>query len=137
MIEARQKSDSPQRREKAPLRVLVVDDEPLIRWSLKQGFAGRGHAVSTAGTAQEAITYLADAPPFDAIVLDYRLPDRHDLSLLEDAKRMSPGSLVVMMTAFADDGMKLAARERGALAVIDKPFQIRTIVDLVESAVVA
>jgi DNA-binding NtrC family response regulator len=130
--------DSSQPREKAPrLRVLIVDDEPLIRWSLRHGFAARGHAVSTASNGVEAMAELRAAGPFDVAILDYRLPDRHDLSLLEDVRRMSPGSLVVMMTAFADDGMKTEAQARGAHTVVDKPFQIRSLVDMVEAAVVA
>jgi DNA-binding NtrC family response regulator len=67
------------------------------------------------------------------VVLDYRLPDRHDLTLLEDVLRLSPGSTVVMMTAFADDGMRAGAHDRGASAVVDKPFQVKSFVSLVES----
>jgi DNA-binding NtrC family response regulator len=138
VIDARQTRDSSQRREKAPIRVLIVDDEPLIRWSLRQGFARRGHLVTTACNALDAMTCLERAAtPFDAVILDYRLPDRQDLSLLEDVRRASPGSLVLMMTAFADDGMKAAARDRGAHAVLDKPFQIRSLVEMIEAAVVA
>lgn len=114
------------------LRVLIVDDEPLIRWSLRQAFLERGHLASTAGTGAETLEALTDGDRFDAVVLDYRLPDRQDLSLLEDVRRLSPWSTVVMMTAFADDGMRTRAEDRGAAAVVDKPFQVKSFVMLVE-----
>jgi DNA-binding response OmpR family regulator len=118
--------------EPRPFVLLIVDDEPLIRWSLRQAFADRGHAVTTAGSAAEAIAAVAKSPPFDVMILDYRLPDRRDLSLLEDLRRLSPHSRVLMMTAFADESMKARAKELGAAAVVDKPFHVKEIVALVE-----
>jgi DNA-binding NtrC family response regulator len=120
---------------RGPLAVLVVDDEPLIRWSLRQGLLDRGHVVTTAATAAEALGEIANArQSFDVVILDYRLPDRRDLTLLDDVRRLSPASAVMMMTAFGDDQMRTGAQERGALAVIDKPFQVKSFVSLVESS---
>jgi DNA-binding NtrC family response regulator len=120
----------------ARLSILVVDDESLIRWSLRQALVERGHDVSTAATAAEAVREINQSGrSFDVVILDYRLPDRQDLSLLEDVRRLSPGSVVMMMTAFGDDNMRTGARERGAEAVMDKPFQVKSFVALVESAV--
>ena len=119
----------------AHLSVLVVDDEPLIRWSLRQGLADRGHDVTTAATGVDAIREISVADrPFDVVILDYRLPDRQDLTLLDDVRRLSPESVVMMMTAFGDDSMRTGASERGARAVVDKPFQVKNFVSLVESA---
>jgi DNA-binding NtrC family response regulator len=127
-----------QHAEKSPhLSVLVVDDEPLIRWSLRQGLSDRGHAVATAATGADAINEITSAGrPFDVVILDYRLPDRQDLTLLDDVRRLSPGSAVMMMTAFGDDSMRSGASERGALMVVDKPFQVKSLVQLVESSAV-
>ena len=120
----------------APLAILIVDDEPLILWSLRKALLARGHEVATAGTAAEALTVLTASPDrFQVVILDYRLPDRRDLSLAEDVRRTSPDSALLMMTAFADDGMRAEARDRGVLAVIDKPFQVKSLVSLVESSV--
>jgi DNA-binding NtrC family response regulator len=54
--------------------------------------------------------------------------------LLDDVRRMSPESVVVMMTAFGDDNMRTGAAERGAHSVVDKPFQVTNLVSLLESA---
>jgi DNA-binding response OmpR family regulator len=72
--------------------------------------------------------------PFDIILLDYRLPDRQDLSLLEDVRRASPGSAVFMMTAFGDREMRSGAAAAGARAVVDKPFRVAEVVTLLETA---
>jgi DNA-binding NtrC family response regulator len=119
----------------APLAVLVVDDEPLIRWSLRQALIDRGHSVATAATGADALKEITRAVSvFNVVILDYRLPDRQDLTLLDDVRRMSPESVVVMMTAFGDDNMRTGAAERGAHSVVDKPFQVTNLVSLLESA---
>lgn len=120
----------------AHLAVLVVDDESLIRWSLRQALLDHGHSVATAATGAEAINEIASATrSFDVIILDCRLPDRQDLTLLDDVRRLSPDSVVLMMTAYGDDNMRTGAKERGALAVVDKPFQVTSFVSLIESSV--
>src|SRR5262245_24041311 len=95
------------------LTVLIVDDEPLIRWSLQRGLSRRGHAVVEAKTAAEALALVtADPHRFAVTILDYRLPDSQDLSLLRDVRRIAPDIAVVMMTAYGDEDMR-----NGALAI--------------------
>jgi DNA-binding NtrC family response regulator len=117
-----------------PLSVLVVDDEPLIRWSLRQGLAKRGHRVVEADSGAAALHLLATAQPvFDVVVLDYRLPDRRDLSLLKAARELAPSAAFLMITAYSEPGMKEEAVAIGARAVVGKPFQIDAFVSLIES----
>ncbi len=116
------------------LAVLVVDDESLIRWSLKRGLMKRGHEVVEAATASAALESIGEDPNrFAVVVLDYRLPDRQDLSLLADVRRRLPHATVVMMTAFGDLAMRNGALALGARAVVDKPFQVHELIALVES----
>src|SRR5689334_14507055 len=82
----------------ATLRVLVVDDEPLIRWSLAQTLADRGHVVCEAEDA--ASTRAAISDDFDVLLLDYRLPDSDNLSLLASIRNRAPHAQVIVMTAF-------------------------------------
>ena len=118
------------------LFVLVVDDEPLIRWSLNKGLSRRGHNVVEAQDAADALAAIARATArFDVAILDYKLPDRQDLSLLSDVRRLVPTAMVVMMTAYGDDEMRSGAKALGAWAVIDKPFQVHQIISLIESSV--
>ena len=80
--------------------VLVVDDEPLIRWSLSEGLADAGYAVRQAASGAEALEALAVSGKEPLIVvLDLRLPDVHDLSLLRNIRASRPEVPVVIMTA--------------------------------------
>ena len=118
-----------------PLRVLVVDDEPLIRWSVTETLAAAGHRVFEAGDAASTRHLLdhLDAPP-DVVLLDYRLPDSDDLSLLSDVRRLSPGSAVVMMSAHGAPDVAAAAAALGAHGMIDKPFDVASIDTLLREA---
>ena len=71
------------------LRVLVVDDEPLIRWSLAETLEQSGHAVVEAGDAASAIRTVSAGDPFDVVLLDYRLPDSNDLNLLATIRKLT------------------------------------------------
>ena len=114
--------------------VLVVDDEPLIRWSLRKGLSRAGHEVVEAGSGTEALALIAAEPGrFRVVFLDYRLPDRRDLSLLREVRAAVPDAVVVMMTAFGDAEMRAQAIALGARAVVDKPFQVSALVSLVDS----
>jgi DNA-binding NtrC family response regulator len=121
-------------RNHAVLSVLIVDDEPLIRWSLSKGLTRRGHYVVEADTGKATLERIADGRRFDVIVLDYRLADRQDLSLLGDVRRLAPSSAVFMMTAYGDAEMREQALALGARGVVDKPFQVSTFVGMIESA---
>ena len=135
MMAIQQGNDSHPGKNRAPLAILVVDDEPLIRWSIREALRAHSHAVSTASTGAEALrVVVANTGHFDVVILDYRLPDRHDLSLLEDLQAASPESAFVMMTAFADDDMRARALAQGVKAVVGKPFQLKSFVSLIESA---
>lgn len=117
------------------LSILVVDDEDLIRWSLKRALSRRGHHIVEAASAAAARQAVSTAHrPFDAILLDYRLPDSHDLTLLRQLRDAMPGTAVFMMTAFGEQAMRTRAREIGAGAVLDKPFRVADVVALVEAA---
>lgn len=124
-------------REKLPTwpTVLVVDDEPLIRWSLSEGLTEGGYSVRLAANAAEARAVLvgADGSPM-VVLLDLRLPDVADLSLLREVRTRWPDVPVVLMTAHgtADDARGAAAL--GAYRVVDKPFDVSAMVQLVGEA---
>lgn len=121
--------------EKPPeLRVLVVDDEALIRWSISATLKDAGHVVIEAANASEAVTYLAQGPDPDVIFLDYRLPDSQDLTLLEGIRRAVPNSSVIMMTAYVHPEMIAGAERLGAYGVISKPFEMSDVLSLARQA---
>jgi DNA-binding NtrC family response regulator len=120
---------------KHPRRVLVVDDEPLIRWSIIETLAKRGADVEQAGDAASALKAIVTAPlPFDAVVLDLRLPDMRDLSLLATIRQLLPDATLVLMTAYGTDEVVEKAIALGAVGVLNKPFELRSLVDAVYGA---
>ncbi len=110
------------------LRVLVIEDEPLIRWSIAETLGRMGHTVIEANDADSALQRLVETEqPVDVVLLDYRLPDSNDLTLLATIRRMAPHSAVVMMTAYGTPDVTRGALELGAYGVVDKPFDMQDI----------
>ena len=117
----------------AKLRILVVDDEPLIRWSITETLAAAGHQMMEASDAATALQAVTDAPDLDLVLLDFRLPDSNDLGLLKKIRRMAPAARVVMMTAFGTPDVTAGAIELGASRVLSKPFNMGELERVVRS----
>jgi len=111
--------------------VLVVDDEPLIRWALSEGLTESGCVVRVAASAAEARPLLASETIPAAVLLDLRLPDVDGLSFLREVRDAWPAAAVLMMTAHGSDEDASAARALGAREFIAKPFDVREVVRLV------
>jgi len=119
----------------APLRVLVVDDEPLMCWSLAETLAERGDIVTEAESGAAAVRALAGArEPIDVVLLDYNLPDVRDLSLLATVRRLSPSSRVILMSAYATPELAEHALALGAVRVVNKPIDMHDVPALVHDA---
>jgi len=109
----------------APRRILVVDDEMLIRWSISETLKPHGYTVVEAADAASARRALADVrEPPDAVVLDYRLPGSNDLSLLAEIRRTMPNTPIVLMTALGTHEISDRATTLGVYAVLNKPFEM-------------
>lgn len=116
----------------AAVSVLLVDDEPLIRWSLAETLADCGYRVLEAGDGRGAVEALVGSPsPIDVIMLDYRLPDSNDLQLLGRIRSVSPGSRVVLMTAYGTPEVFAEALKLGAACVVNKPIEMGDVAALV------
>jgi DNA-binding NtrC family response regulator len=118
-----------------PLRVLVVEDELLIRWSIAETLAHAGHVVMEADDGAMAVRALRECTlPVDAVVLDYRLPDSNDLTLLATLRRLSPNSAVILMTAFGTPEVAKGALDLGVYQVVHKPFDMHDLEPLLLEA---
>jgi DNA-binding NtrC family response regulator len=116
---------------KFPRHVLVVDDEPLIRWSVAESLSELGIDVEQASDAASALRIVTTtALPFDAVVLDLRLPDMDDLSLVGTLRQLMPNALVVLMTAFGTPELVSTAQAMG-VPVLNKPFELDDLRQLV------
>ena len=88
-------------KEFAPRRILVVDDEPLVRWSVAEVLGDHGYQVAEAHDAMSAIHAFCETPdPADIVLLDLRLPDSDDLRVLSAMRQWSPATPIILMTAY-------------------------------------
>ena len=114
------------------MRILVVDDEPRLARVLAAllRMAEMGE-VATAGSGQEALELLRGGDGLDLVVTDLRMPNMTGLELLAEIRRRSPGTDVILMTAFAEVETAREALKRGALDYLVKPFGNDELVALV------
>jgi two-component system, NtrC family, response regulator HydG len=113
--------------------VLVVDDEPLIRWAIREVLEGAGYGVVEAGTAKEALAQI-NGRPFAVALLDLRLPDCDDLTLLRGVHRQAPECRIVIMTAHGSPELVAEAIGAGAYTAVSKPFDLSRVVGIVQAA---
>jgi len=112
--------------------ILVVDDEQLIRWSLKDRLSDEGYRVIEADTAASALARGEEG--VDLVLLDYKLPDGDGLQVLKKLKERDPDVLVILLTAFSSIETAVEAMKHGAYHFANKPFNLDEIVLLVEKA---
>jgi DNA-binding NtrC family response regulator len=113
-------------------RVLIVEDEALIRWSLAQTLEAAGVTIVEAADATAGMAVLrAETRGFDVAVLDVRLPDGDGVGLLAAIRWRWPATRVLLMTAFAASEVRELASQLGAIAVVDKPFDLDAMAGLI------
>jgi two-component system, NtrC family, response regulator AtoC len=120
----------------AQKRVLIVDDEKLVRWSLAQKCTEYGYAGVEAETAEEALR-MAQTEPVDAILLDVHLPDQSGIEVLEKMKQAGETRPVIMMTADPQLEDVKAALRLGAYDFISKPIQFEELSVTLQNAIEA
>jgi two-component system KDP operon response regulator KdpE len=104
----------------APLKVLVVDDEPPIRKLLRMGLSKQGYEVLEAPNGKAALELLSGKP--NLVILDLGLPDIEGLELLRTIRARDEGVPIVVLSSRGDEGGKVAALDLGADDYVTKPF---------------
>jgi len=112
--------------------ILVVDDEPLIRWSLVERLRTDGYDVAEAPTGKEALQRVAAG--VDLVLLDYKLPDIDGVTVLRTIKEHDPDVIVILLTAYATVDTAVEAMKIGAYHFANKPFNLDDISAMVERA---
>jgi len=104
----------------APIRVLVVDDEPPIRKLLRMGFTAQGYQVLEATNGKAGLDLLQQSP--DLIILDLGLPDMEGLELLRMLRVRNQSVPIVVLSSRGDEAGKVEALDLGADDYVTKPF---------------
>jgi two-component system response regulator AtoC len=98
-----------------------VDDEPNVRHAIAEMLRDEGYEPSVAGDGEQALAVL-DRQSFDAVLCDVRMPVMDGWTLLETLRREQDAVVVIMMSAYGDDGIALEVMRRGAYDYVSKPF---------------
>ena len=107
-------------------RVLAVDDEYLIRWTLQQNLHKEGYEVFVAESGEEALKKVEEEAP-DILLLDIKLPGMDGYEVLEKALKIDPGLIPIMITAYDDVEQVVRAMRLGAFDYITKPFDFNQV----------
>ena len=116
-------------------RILIVDDEPVVRDVLGTLLRKEGYEVLTASEAATGRTLLETGGPWDAVLLDVMLPDADGLDVLRWIRQRDPDTAVLMITAFGTVENAVAAMKLGAFHYVTKPFKNEEVRLLVAQAV--
>jgi DNA-binding NtrC family response regulator len=111
------------------MKILVIDDEQLIRWSLEKHYSALGHKVFTAESGEEGIKQFTLHSP-DVVFVDNRLPQMQGLEVISNIKAINDEAMIVFMTAYGSIETAVKAIKLGASEYVNKPFSFNEI-DLV------
>jgi DNA-binding NtrC family response regulator len=114
-------------------KILVVDDEQLIRWSLEQSLKKQGYEVTTAASGEDALRVLREETP-DLMLLDIQLPGMNGMDVLEKVKDLEEDIIVIMLTALGVLETAVKAMRMGAYDYINKPFNLDELAIVIKKA---
>jgi len=119
-----------------PKKILVIDDDDLIRWALGQKLAEWSYDFCEAATRQDGLR-LAQSEGPDLIILDMKLPDGKGTDILEELKASRPDLPVIMITAFGVIEDVVTAMRRGAYDFVTKPLDFSKLQSVLQHALEA
>lgn len=112
---------------------LVIDDEPAICWGFQNLLPAANVSVLTAGSAAAGLA-LAAQHTIDLILLDVRLPDASGLDLIEPLRQHAPRAAIIVMTAYGEVDVAVAAVNQGVADYLHKPFRLNDAIDTCQRA---
>jgi DNA-binding NtrC family response regulator len=104
-------------------KILVIDDEKLLRWSVEQNLSKEGYHVITAEKGLEGLELFSAEQP-EVVLLDIHLPDISGLQVLDSIKKDDKNTVVIMITAFGDVQTAVHTIKLGAYDFVEKPFNM-------------
>jgi DNA-binding NtrC family response regulator len=114
-------------------RILVVDDEPVVRESLKGWFEEDGYPVEMAEDAREALEKMKGSS-WDILLTDVKMPGMDGLELQQRAKEIDPDITVIIMTAYASVDSAMQAIKEGAYDYVTKPLDPEDLEQIINRA---
>ncbi len=115
-------------------KILVVDDDDLVRHSLRAMFLYTGYEVDVACSSEEALQF-ASTHSFDVLVTDYRMEGMDGLNLCRELKKRGNSFAAVMISGFGDEELVEEARREGVVNLFLKPLNFNLLEDTIAAAV--
>ena len=115
------------------IRVLIVDDDEEILWTLKELLEVFDCEVDIASSGFEALDVLKRTDP-DCVLMDVVMPEQSGIDLFRKIKPLKPETPVIFMTTYAHYDLESEARKEGAMDVIPKPIDMKYLVSLIREA---
>jgi len=115
-----------------PLKILVIDDEKLIRWSLEKHLTAKGYSAYSSETGEEGIRLFELHHP-EVVFVDNKLPGMQGLEVIMKLKSLDDETAIVFMTAYGSIETAVNAMKAGAAEYINKPFSFEEIDVILES----
>jgi DNA-binding NtrC family response regulator len=117
-------------------RILVVDDDEIMRWMITDYLRRKGHDCIPAENVSEACRHL-HKKSFELTISDFNMPAQTGLDLLRYVSLNSPSTSFILISAEIDSCLREKALELGAIACMIKPFKLQELLTKVESALQA
>lgn len=114
-------------------KVLIAEDDHLMRWSLETTLRRHGHTVHVVGSGDAAVTAVM-TDDYQAVITDYTLPKADGLEVLWRAKMRNPHTHVIVITGDATPELEKLARDMGAFEFLEKPFPLPMLTTALERA---
>ena len=112
------------------IKILVVDDDKLIRWSLKEIFSQEGYVVDAVATAKDALKQAKNIP-YELIFSDLEINDENGIEMLKKARAFQPEAKFIIISALTKQQIEPKLGSLSIFSIIEKPFkseQIRSVV---------
>ena len=117
------------------LHILIVDDDPNVRMSLRDYFELSGYDVTVAGDGESALKVLEKHMSFDLVLLDHRMPGKDGLEVLQAAKQAGLKAPVLMLTGYHTPEFCEEARQLGAADCLSKPFAADELLERIDDII--
>ncbi|MFC1848961.1 response regulator [candidate division CSSED10-310 bacterium] len=114
--------------------ILVIDDEESVRASLAKILQNEGHNVRICSNGQEALA-LISTHLFDLVITDLKMQGLDGIEVLEEVKKIQPGTLVIIITGYASLESAIASLRKGAFDYLVKPFQVDVLLLVVQRSI--
>jgi signal transduction histidine kinase len=118
---------------RGPFRILIVDDDELIRVSVGPMLTALGHDVRAVESGQEAIELFCNGLDFDLVILDMKMPGLNGAETLTRLLAIRPAQVVLMATGYSDDAVALLLENRPNVSSIEKPFSLEELRNKIET----